>query len=129
MKKLIIVATIVAMCTACGGGSSVNKAISQVEKAIEKVEKNKGNMSEDDWNTLEKEMEEPLQVIADAFESGKVSAMEKIKIMTLITQWMEVITEAGISQIEKETGVSRENFEEDFKVNLEELEKALQEDL
>ena len=34
MKKLIIAGIIVAICTACGGGSSIDKSLSKVNKEI-----------------------------------------------------------------------------------------------
>jgi len=110
MRKLIIISIIAAIFAGCGGSSSVNKAITQVEKALEKVEKNKGNMTEADWQNLEKEMEEPLQVIANALETNEVGMMEKIKVVALVTKWSAVVMEAGFSEIEKQTGINREEW-------------------
>ena len=109
MKKLFIACVIVAICTACGG-SSVDKAISQVEKALEKVEKNKGKMTEEDWRTLEKEVEEPLKVIADALDNDKVGVIGKVKILAVTAKWATVLAEAGVSELERRTGVDRENW-------------------
>ena len=117
MKKLIIIGIIAAICTACGGSSSVNKAISQVEKALVKVEKNKGKMTEADWRSLEKEVEAPLKVIAEALENEKVGVVGKVKILAVTAKWATVLAEAGLSELERRTGIERENWAS-------ELEKA-----
>ena len=109
MKKVLIVCIIVAVCAACGG-SQVDKAISQVEKALEKVEKNKGKMTEDDWRALEKEVEAPLKVISDALDDDKVGVIGKVKILAVTAKWATVLAEAGMSELEKRTGVERENW-------------------
>ena len=125
MKRIIIVGIIAAIiCAGCGGSSSVDKAISQVEKALEKVEKNKGNMTQSDWQSLEKEVEEPLQVIADALEKNKVGVMDKLKVVTLVAKWSAVVMEAGFTEIEKETGINRENLGAELEKAAKELEKA-----
>jgi len=123
---MIVVCITVCLAMSCGGSSSVNKAISQVEKAIEKVEKNKGKMTEADWQSLEKEVEEPLQVIANALEANKVGVMERIKVMTLVAKWSAVVMEAGFTEIEKQTGVDRENWGNELEKAAKELEKALE---
>jgi hypothetical protein len=117
MKKLIILGIIVAIFTACGGSSSVDKSISQVEKALAKVEKNKGKMTEEDWRNLEKEVEAPLKVISEALESDKVGIIGKMKILAVTAKWATVLAEAGLSELEKRTGVEREKWAN-------ELEKA-----
>ena len=127
MKKLFVVICIVALCAGCGGSSSVDKAIAQIEKALEKVEKNSGNMTESDWKSLEKEVEEPLKVIQNALESDKTGAIQKLKLITVTTKWATVLINAGISEIEKETGIARENFESELEKVNEELEKAAEE--
>ena len=124
MKKIIIIGVIVAICAGCGGGSSLDKSVSQVEKALEKVEKNKGKMSEEDWKNLEKELEEPLQVIANALESDKVGVLAKVKIVALAARWTAALAEAGINEIEKQTGVSRDNWEAELDKVVKELEKV-----
>jgi len=125
MKRFIIIGIIVAICAGCGGGgSSLDKSVNQVEKALEKVEKNKGKMSEDDWKNLEKELEEPLQVIANALESDKVGVLAKVKIVALAARWATALAEAGISEIEKQTGVDRNNWEAELEKVAKELEKA-----
>jgi TRAP-type C4-dicarboxylate transport system substrate-binding protein len=120
MKKLIIVFVIVAVCAACGGSSAVDKAVSRVEKALEKVEKNKGKMTGDDWKALEKELEEPLKVISDALEKDAVGMIGKMKILAVTAKWAATLTEAGMSELEKKTGVEREKWGQ-------ELEKAVKE--
>ena len=127
MRKLIFIGIIVAICAGCGGASPVDKAISQVEQALEKVEKNKGNMTEADWENLEKEMEEPLQVIVDALENNKIGMVDRIKVMTLVGKWTAVAMEAGLSEIEKSTGIDRENFINELENAAQELEKNAQE--
>ncbi|MCL2502802.1 MAG: hypothetical protein FWE99_06695 [Bacteroidales bacterium] len=129
MKKMkFITMLIIAMiCVSCSGSSSVNKAITQVEKALEKVEKNKGNMSESDWKNIEKEMEGPLQVIAHALESNEVGMMERIKLMAVAAKWATVAMEAGFAEIEKQTGVHREELGNELEKAVREIEKAAQE--
>jgi len=123
MKKLLIAISIVALCAACGGSSSVDKSISQVEKALAKVEKNKGKMTEADWRTLEKEVEEPLKVIAQALESDKVGVVGKMKILAVTAKWATVLAEAGLSELERRTGVERENFGKELEKAAKEIEK------
>ena len=130
MKKMKFLAAliIVAICVGCGGGStSVDKAIGQVEKALEKVEKNKGNMTEADWKILEKEMEEPLQVIANALETNKVGMMEQLKVIALVGKWSAVVMEAGLKQLEQETGINREDWGQELERAAREIERAVQE--
>ena len=125
MKKLIIIGIITALFVGCGGSSSsVDKAISQLEKALDKVEKNKANMTEADWEALGKEMEEPLQVINNAMDSDQVGMMGKLKVITLVAKWTAVATEFGLKQLEKETGINRENFGSEFEKAAQEIQKA-----
>ena len=91
--------------------------LSQVEKALAKVEKNKGKMTEEDWRNLEKEVEAPLKVISEALESDKVGIIGKMKILAVTAKWATVLAEAGLSELEKRTGVEREKWAN-------ELEKA-----
>ena len=109
MKKLFIACMMMAVLVACGG-SPVDKAISQVEKALEKVEKNKGKMTEDDWRALEKEVEAPLKVISDALDNDKVGVIGKVKILAVTAKWATVLAEAGMSELERRTGIDRENW-------------------
>ena len=124
MKKLIIMGIIVAICTACGGSSSVDKAISQVEKALEKVEKNKGKMTEEDWRVLEKELEAPLKVISDALENDKVGVVGKMKILAVSAKWATALAAAGVSELERRTGVERENWGSELEKAAKELENS-----
>ena len=123
MKKLIFAVIIVALCASCGGGSSVDSSISKVEKALEKVEKNKGKMTEADWRNLEKEVEEPLKVISEALEKDKVGLVGKMKIIAVTAKWATVLAEAGISELERKTGIERENFGKELEKAAKELEK------
>ena len=132
MKKLIVSVMMVAIFAACGGASSVDKAISQVEKAIEKVDKNKRNMTESDWETLAKEVEEPLKIIADAMEKDKVGMVAKMKIVAVSAKWAAVIAEAGFNEMGKrmvEAGIEIEKARQELEESgaLQELEKAMQE--
>jgi hypothetical protein len=129
MKKIVIIGIIAAIvCSSCGGGAtSLDKSISQVEKALEKVERNKGKMSEDDWRVLEKELEEPLKVISDAIESDKVGVLAKVKIVTLAARWTAALAEAGIYEIEKQTGIDRDNWGTELEKVAKEIEKATEE--
>jgi len=126
MKRFIIIGIIAALCAGCGGSSTLDKAINQVEKALGKVEKNKGNMTEADWKNLEKEVEEPLQVIANALETNKVGMVERIKVMTLVAKWTAVALEAGFTEIEKQTGINRENWGSELENVSKEIEKAFE---
>jgi len=129
MKRIVIISIIAVFFVGCGGGSSSNldKSISQVEKALEKVEKNKGQMTVDDWNNLEKELEEPLKVISDALDSDKVGVMAKMKIVAVAAKWAAVLAEAGAKEIEKQTGITRENWGNELEKVVKELEKATDE--
>jgi len=127
MKRFIIIGIIAAICAGCGGSSSLNNAINQVEKALAKVEKNKGNMTEADWQNLEKEVEEPLQVIANALEANKVGMVERIKLMALVGKWTAVAMEAGFTEIEKQTGIKRDDWSNELEKAAKELEKAAKE--
>lgn len=127
MKRLVVIGAIVAIFVGCGGSSSIDKAVGQIEKAIEKVEKNKGKMTENDWHNLEKEVEEPLKILADALEKDKVGAIQKLKLMTLTAKWATVVIAAGVTEIEKSTGINRENWETELEKAAQELEKAAQE--
>ena len=124
MKKFIVTCIIVAVCTACGGGSSVDKAISQVEKAVEKVEKNKGKMTEEDWKNLEKEVETPLKVISDALDNDKVGVMGKVKILAVTAKWATALAEAGVKELEQQTGVAMEEWGKELEKAAKELEKS-----
>ena len=127
MKRIIIMSIIAAMLAGCGGASPIDRSVSQVEKALEKVEKNKGKMTEDDWIILNKELEEPLKVISDALESNKVGLVTKMKMVALATRWAAALTEAGISEIERQTGIHRENWETELENAAKELEKTASE--
>ena len=126
MRKLIIISVIAVIFAGCGGSSSIDKAITQVEKALEKVEKNKGKMTESDWENLEKEVEEPMQAIANALESNRVGAMERIKLVAVMTKWSAVVMEAGFASIEKQTGIDRENWGNEMENVSKEIEKAFE---
>jgi len=132
MKKLIITGIIVAVFAACGGASSVDKAISRVEKAVEKVEKNKGKMTEADWETLAKEVEEPLKVISDALEKDKVGVMTKMKIVAVSAKWAAAISQVGLNELGRQMVEAGKEIEKTTKEledsgALKELEQAIQE--
>ena len=129
MKKLVIACMIVAVCAACGGSSSVDNSVKQVEKALEKVEKKKGKMTDEDWRALEKEVEEPMKVIVEAIEKDKVGVMKKIKLVAVVAKWGAVLAEVGISELEKRTGVERENFNKELEKAVKELENNSSADL
>jgi hypothetical protein len=127
MKRIIIIGIIVAIFAACGSGvSSLDKSISQVEKALEKVEKNKGKMTEIDWQSLEKEVEEPLQAIANALENNKIGMADRIKVMALMGKWATVVMEAGFSEMERQTGINRDEWGKELEKASEEIQKAIQ---
>jgi len=125
MKKFITFCIIAALVAGCGG-SSFDKDIKQVEKAIEKLEKNKGNLTESDWKSIEKEVEIPLKNIHNALESGKVGTMQKLKLITVTAKWATVMMEVGFTEIEKQTGIDRENWEQEFEKVAKEIEKAVE---
>jgi len=100
MKKLIIICIIATLCAGCGS-NPVDKAIAQVQKSIDKLEKNKGKMTEADWQSLQKETEAPLKVIADAMENNKVGPLDKIKIMTVSAKWATAVMQAGFDEMKK----------------------------
>jgi len=128
--KLLSVLLLALVMAACGGSSSsLDKAVSQVEKALEKVEKNKGNMTEADWKNLEKEVEEPLQTIAKAFENNKLSIANRVKVTMLTAKWAAVVMEAGFSEIEKQTGINRDEWGTELEKTSEELQKMSSDEL
>jgi hypothetical protein len=105
MKKIHLLLMIagVMMLASCGG-SSVDKAISQIDKTIEKIEKKKGNMTDADWQAVQKEVEEPMKVLADALEKDKVGPLTKIKIIATTAKWVTVLSEAGLGEMGKKMG-------------------------
>ena len=124
---MFIIGFITAALAGCSGASSLDKSIGQVEKALQKVEKNKGKMTEEDWRTLEKELEEPLKVISNAIESDKVGVIAKVKIVALAAKWTAALTEAGIHEIEIQTGIDRDHWGTELEKVAKELEKASEE--
>jgi RNAse (barnase) inhibitor barstar len=114
------------MFVACGGGSPVDKAIADMEKAFVKYEKNKGNMTEADWDNLSKEVEEPMRILNEAAESGKLGVMQTLKITATIVKWAAVAMEAGFQELEKSTGIDRENWGEELEKAAQELTKELE---
>ena len=123
MKKLIIIGIIVAICVGCGGADSpVEKAIDQVEKMLEKVEKDKDNMTEADWENILNEMEEPLQILVEALETNKIGMMERVKVVTLVSQFTAVIAEAGLIEIGESAGIDSEDFINELENAAKELE-------
>ena len=127
MKRFIIISIIVVVCVGCSKSSSLNKAISQVENALEKVKKNKGNMTQSDWEALGKEVEEPLQVISKSIEDNKIGMMERLKLTALVAQWSVVVMEAGLTEMEKQTGISREKLGDEIEKAVKELERIASE--
>ena len=128
--KLLSVLLLALVMAACGGSSSsLDKAVSQVEKALEKVEKNKGKMTEADWKNLEKEVEEPLQTIAKAFENNKLSIANRVKVTMLTAKWAAVVMEAGFSEIEKQTGINRDEWGKELEKTSDELQKMSSDEL
>jgi len=119
-KNLCMVSIIVMILTGCSGASSVDKAISQVDKSIEKLEKKKGNLTEEDWQNIQKEVEEPMKVISDALENDKVGAMTKLKILSLTARWATVVSQAGLNEMEKRSG----EFGKEIENATKELEKV-----
>ncbi len=119
---LVIVVAVFAF-AGCGGKSEIDKALEQMDKVIAKVEKNKGNMTQVDWQALEKEVEAPLAVLNKAAEEGKIGAIQKLKIVTISAKWATILMDAGLSEIEKQTGVDREDFGKELEKATEELEK------
>ena len=123
MKKVIIACIIVAIGVACGGPSAVDKSINKVEQALAKVEKNKGKMTEADWKNLEKELEEPLKIIAEALENDKGGLATKMKIIAVTAKWAAVLSEAGLAEVEKQTGIKRQDLGKELEKAAKELEK------
>jgi hypothetical protein len=123
MKKILILCMMVVLLVACGG-SPVDKAISQVEKAIAKVEKNKGNMTDEDWKTLEKEVEAPLKVISEALDDDKVGVVGKMKIVAVTAKWATIMSEAAARELEKRTGIAMEELKPELEKAAKELEES-----
>jgi len=127
MKKFITLCIIAIFFAACGGKTSLENDIAKIEKAIEKFEKNKGKMTEADWQSLNDEVEIPLQNIQKALESDKVGAFQKMKLFALTAQWAAVLLDAGFNEIENQTGIKRENWGEELEKFNDEIEQAVQE--
>jgi len=129
MKKNLFVLGVLLMVLVGCGGSSLDSAIGQVEKSTEKLEKSKGKMTEADWQSLQKETEAPLKVIADALQAGKVGAMDKIKIMAVMAQWSAAVMNAGFSEVVKQTnmfGTQLENAAKELeKISSDSVDNAL----
>ncbi len=126
MKKLFVFILIISIFVGCGRKSSpVDQSLAQIEKALEKVEKNKGKMTEADWQTLEEDMQEPLQNLEKALESGKVGMMDKLKIVTLTTKWATVLMEAGFNEMRNQIDFNSEDLEKELEDALKKLEEAL----
>ena len=83
-------------------------------------------MTPEDWTALEKEVEAPLQIINNALENNQVGVMNTLKVITLVGKWAAVATEYGFSQLEKETGIDRENFGEELEKAAQELQKSME---
>jgi len=123
----------------CGSGNSVDSALSQIEKAMEKVEKNKTSMTEADWTALEKELEQPLQVLQEAMESNNVSWAKKMKISATMLRYTTVLTEAALNTAAKESGLAVDSISsiskqvqeamgsDEMKEAMQELQKAAEE--
>jgi hypothetical protein len=126
MKKMMLAVFIAAICTACGGGSPVDRSIKQVEQALERVEKNKADMTRADWEALGAEMEEPLTVINEALESDRIGVVGKVKVVMLVAKITTVMAEAGVSALEAETGIDREDFGTELEKLGGEIEQALE---
>jgi hypothetical protein len=60
-------------------------------------------------------------------ESDKVGDLSKVKIVALAARWTVALSEAGISEIEKQTGIDRENWEAELEKVAKEIEKAAEE--
>ena len=129
MKKNLFVLGVLLMVLVGCGGSSLDSAIGLVEKSTEKLEKSKGKMTEADWQSLQKETEAPLKVIADALQAGKVGAMDKIKIMAVMAQWSAAVMNAGFSEVVKQTnmfGTQLENAAKELeKISSDSVDNAL----
>ena len=125
MKKLFVLGVIVMILIGCGGGaSSVDKAINQVDKAVAKIEKKKGNLTEEDWRSIEKEVEEPLKVMTEALDNDKVGALTKLKIIAATAKWATTVAQSGLGEImEKRTN----EFAKELENATKELEKIVPE--
>jgi len=100
-RRLLNLFAMAALCVClagCGGGkNSVDASIDKIEKAITKIEKNKKDMTEADWKALNTELEEPVKVLKEAFESKETGALKKIKITTTLFKFAAVAGEAGLN--------------------------------
>jgi hypothetical protein len=102
MKRLIVICIIATICVGCSdSSSSIDKAISQVENAMDQLEKNKDNLSEEDWNSIEKQVEEPMKVITDVLENGKCGVKGKMKVISVMAKWTTVVTDVGFRETER----------------------------
>jgi len=129
--KVIIAAIIVAFAVvSCGNkGSSVDAALSRVEKAMDKVEKNKKSMTEADWQALSEDLEEHVNVLADAFESDKVSTLKKLKISAALLRHAAVLSEAAFYTLTDSLSVVADEWQDELKevFDSDEMKQAIQE--
>ncbi len=126
MKKLFTFVLIACFFAACGS-SPVDSAITQVEKALERVEKNKSTMTKADWEALDKEMAQPLEVINAALESDEIGIVGKVKVVMLVTKITTVLAEQGIKTLEQEIGIKKEQWGKELEKVGAELENAAKE--
>jgi len=99
VSSIVITLIITMVMISCGGGSSIDSALSQVENAMNKVEKNKTSMTEADWKALSDELEPSLKLLNDALESKDVSALKKIKISAVVLRYAAVASEAAFNTV------------------------------
>jgi len=102
MKRFIVICMIAMLFVGCSdSSSSIDKAINQIEKAMDQLEKDKDNLSAEEWNGIEKEVEEPMKVITDVLENGKCGVKGKMKIISLMAKWTTVVTDVGFREMER----------------------------
>jgi hypothetical protein len=96
VKFIFIALTVAFFAASCGGGNSVDGALSQLEKSMQKVEKNKTSMTGADWEAFAKETEASCKILNEALESKDVSTLKKIKISAVVLKYTAVLGEAAM---------------------------------
>ena len=107
---ILVLFAIMTLAVSCGGGSSIDAALSQMEKAMDRVEKNKSSMTEADWRALDAELEQPATILKDAMESSGVGAIAKVKITAAMLRYAAVLGEAALYTVADSLNIKMEDM-------------------
>lgn len=116
---IIMLCSVALLQISCGGSGGTKVAMSNLEKMIVKAEK-QDNISFDDWQKMNAEMEKEFEVLNTALDAEQLSAMEKLKLIGLTGRWTVLTGKLGIEKLEEESGMTIEQIGD-------EMEKAITE--